>query len=66
MRKQLKQEIITERFDVAQEMQQQILILEERDKKKAHTSMQHDFEKETTARYYVPKRVFKTIRFFYV
>ena len=47
MRKQLKQEIITERFDVAQEMQQQILILEERDKKKAHTSMQHDFDLAT-------------------
>ena len=44
MRKQLKQEIIAERFDAAQEYQKRIIFLEERDKRNAHAAMQRDFD----------------------
>ena len=43
-RKQLKQEIIAERFDVAEQYQKKIMYLEERDRRNAHAAMQRDFD----------------------
>lgn len=47
MRKQFKQDIIAERFDDAQRLQKELLVIEERDKKNAFAAMQHDFDVAT-------------------